>query len=444
MRPTAVLTSLICLCAIAGPGPHAQTPPNILLIISDDHAWTDYGFMGHRTVKTPSIDRLAASGTLYTRGYVATAVCRPSLATLLTGRYPHEHGITGNDPPGGRKTMNDPVARAAMVDVFRRNEVLPAMLAAKGYVSLQTGKWWEGNPRDAGFTAAMTHGDVARGGRHGDEGLKIGRGGLQPIYDFVESATGRPFFIWYAPFLPHTPHTPPERLLKKYEASGVAAPVARYYAMIEWLDETVGDLLDHLDRKKLSDNTVVVYLADNGWIQPPDPKPAQPTRAKMSPYDAGTRTPIIVRWPGRAAVARDDTRLAGSIDILPTLLKAAGIAPPAGLRGIDLLDRGAMAGRKEVFGSLFVHTAVHVANPIANLKYRYAVREDGWKLILPFTPNRDATLMIDGRTADWTRFEPELYNVLNDPREERNLAAERPELAKELRASMDRWWRVPE
>ena len=444
MRRAAVLTSLLCLCAIGSPVPTAQAPPNILLIVSDDHAWTDYGFMGHRTVKTPSLDRLAASGTLYTRGYVATAVCRPSLATLLTGRYPHEHGITGNDPPGGRKAMNDPAARAPMVDVFRRNTALPAMLAAKGYVSLQTGKWWEGRPQDAGFTAAMTHGDVSRRGRHGDEGLKIGREGLQPIYDFIASAAGKPFFVWYAPFLPHAPHTPPERLLKNYEGSSVAAPVARYYAMIEWLDETVGELLDHLDRKKLGDNTLIIYLADNGWIQSPEPQPAQPTRAKMSPYDAGIRTPIIVRWRGRAAAMRDHTTLAGSIDVVPTLLEAAGIAPPADLPGIDLLDRRAMARRKDVFGSLFVHTAVDVANPIANLKYRYTVREDGWKLVLPFTPNRDATLMIDGRTADWMRFEPELYNLLKDPGEERNVAPERPDLVKELRASIDRWWRVPE
>jgi arylsulfatase A-like enzyme len=444
VRRAAVLASVACLCAIAGPTSRAQAPPNILLIVADDHAWTDYGFMGHPVVRTPSIDRLAASGTVYTRGYLPTAVCRPSLATLLTGRYPHQHGITGNDPPGGVKTMFDPEARAAMVSVFRRNEVLPAMLASKGYVTLQTGKWWEGRPQDSGFTTAMTHGDVSRRGRHGDDGLKIGREGLQPIYDFIDRAGGRPFFIWYAPFLPHTPHTPPERLLKKYEGTGVAAPIARYYAMIEWLDETVGELLDHLDRKKLGENTLVVYLSDNGWIQSPDPKPAQPTRAKMSPYDAGIRTPIVVRWRGRTAAARDDRTLAGSIDVVPTLLKAAGITPPADLPGLDLLDRRAMARRKELFGAVFVHTAIDVARPVANLKYRYAVREDGWKLIVPFAPNRDATLMIDARTADWMRLDPELYNVVNDPREERDVAAERPDVVKALRASMNRWWRVPD
>jgi hypothetical protein len=177
-------------------GTAAQTPPpNILLIVSDDHAWTDYGFMGHAVVKTPALDTLAAEGMLYTRGYVPTALCRPSLATLLTGRYPHQHGITGNDPPGGAATMLNPARRAEMVDVFRRNNVLPALLAEKGYVSFQSGKWWEGRPQDVGFTKAMTHGDVARQGRHGDEGLTIGRQGLQPIYDFIDSAAGKPFVL---------------------------------------------------------------------------------------------------------------------------------------------------------------------------------------------------------------------------------------------------------
>jgi uncharacterized sulfatase len=162
----------------------------------------------------------------------------------------------------------------------------------------------------------------------------------------------------------------------------------------------------------------------------------------MSPYDAGIRTPVIIRWPGRIAAARDEKTLVGSIDVMPTLLRAAGITPSVDLPGIDLLDSRALAARKTLFGSLFVHTAVDVANPAANLKYRYAIQEDGWKLVEPYTPNRNATLMIDGRTSDWMRFDPELYNVLADPREEKDRAAERPDLVKTLRAAIDGWWRV--
>jgi uncharacterized sulfatase len=164
----------------------------------------------------------------------------------------------------------------------------------------------------------------------------------------------------------------------------------------------------------------------------------------MSPYDAGIRTPILIRWPDRVKAARDEKTLAGSIDVVPTLLRAAGITPAGDLPGNDLLDPKAMTERKTLFGSLFVHTAVDVASPVANLKYRYAVREDGWKLILPYPPNRDATLMIDGRKADWMRFEPELYNVLADPSEQQNRAAEHPELVAELRTAIDGWWRVPQ
>ena len=446
MRRAALLSRVLFLCLLIGiAASSAQTtPPNILLIVSDDHAWSDYGFMGHPIVRTPSLDRLAAEGMLYTRGYVPTSVCRPSLATILTGRYPHQHGITGNDPPGGATAMYDPARRAAMVDVFKRSSVLPAVLAEKGYISFQSGKWWEGRPQDFGFTAAMTHGDVTRRGRHGDDGLTIGREGLQPIFDFIDSAGRKPFFVWYAPFLPHTPHTPPDRLLRKYQAPDLSPPIARYYAMIEWLDETVGQLLDHLERKGLRENTIVVYLADNGWVQSPDSKPEQPTRAKMSPYDAGIRTPIIVRWPGSVTAGRDEKTLAGSIDLMPTLLRAAGITPPSDLPGINLRDSRALARRGILFGSLFVHTAVDVASPVANLKYRYVMRNDGWKLILPFTPNRNATLMIDGRTADWMRFEPELYNVLADPREEQNQAQHRPDMVKALRTAIDGWWRMPE
>jgi uncharacterized sulfatase len=444
MRHVTLLAALLVLSATSGRAVRAQAPPNILLIVSDDHAWNDYGFMGHPIVRTPALDRLAGESLVYTRGYVPTSLCRPSLATLLTGRYPHQHGVTGNDPPGGAAAMTSPAARSTIVDIFRRNRVLPAQLAEKGYVSFQSGKWWEGRPQDSGFTAAMTHGDVSRGGRHGDEGLKIGREGLQPITDFIDAAGGKPFFVWYAPFLPHTPHTPPDRLLAKYQDRGLAPPVARYYAMVEWLDETVGQLLDHLDRRKLRDNTLVLYVADNGWIQSPEPKPAQPTPAKMSPYDAGIRTPILIRWPDRVKAARDEKTLVGSIDVVPTLLRAAGITPAGDLPGNDLLDPKAMTERKTLFGSLFVHTAVDVASPVANLKYRYAVREDGWKLILPYPPNRDATLMIDGRKADWMRFEPELYNVLADPSEQQNRAAEHPELVAELRTAIDGWWRVPQ
>ena len=445
-------------CFGCSSGDPAEGPPNIVLLISDDHGWPDYGFMGHPVVQTPNLDRLASESMVYTRGYVPVPVCRPSLATLATGLYPHQHMITGNDPPGEWPAIaRDVEGRASMERVFARNESVVELLARSGYVSHQSGKWWEGNPLDHGFTAAMTHGDVTRGGRHGDDGLTIGRDGMHPIFDFINSTLAPPpagydyfvppkvppFFIWYGVFLPHTPHNPPERLLEKYLVPDRPERIAKYYAMVEWLDETVGELLDFLDEEKL-ENTAVLYVADNGWITTDDQADQPTARAKMSPYEMGVRTPIMIRWPGKVEPGRDDRTLVSSIDLVPTMLQAAGIVPSPDLPGISLLDREALQQRKQVFGATFAHTAVNVLDPVANLKYRTVVREDGWKLVLPYTLNKDVVHMIRGQIADWMQFEPELYNVLDDPHETNNLAAEHPELVAELRATLQDWWLVPE
>ena len=438
----------------AGPEP----PPNIVLIISDDHGWPDYGFMGSPVIQTPALDRLASQSMVYTRGYVPVPLCRPSLATIATGLYPHQHGITGNDPPGPAR---DPANRAAMEAVFARNDSIAELLGRSGYASHQSGKWWEGNPLDHGFTAAMTHGDVTRRGRHGDLGLVIGREGMDPIFEFIEStrglgagesqseiaaesSAGRPFFLWYAPFLPHTPHNPPERLLAKYREPGRAESVAEYYAMVEWLDETVGQLCDYLDEKGLSENTVVLYVADNGWLQAEDRTEQPMMRGKMSPYDSGTRSPIMIRWPGRVEPGRDDSTLVSSIDFVPTILAAAGIGPRADLPGINLLDRAALAERDRIFLEEFAHTSVDLEGPVANLKYRSVVREDGWKLILPYNVNNEVTLTNRNTVPPWFSADPELYQVLEDPHETNNLAVERPDLVEELQASLQEWWPAPE
>jgi len=422
----------------------SDTPPNIVLIISDDHHWRDHGFMGHPVVQTPHLDRLASESMVYTRGYTPTSVCRPSLATMVTGRYPHQHGITGNDPPEGESAIRDAAAREEMVQVFQRNETVLEILRAEGYLSHQSGKWWEGDPTAHGFTEGMTHGDATRGGRHGDEGLKIGREGMQPIKDFIEAAGEEPFMVYYAPFLPHLPHNPPDSLLNKYQASDLPVQDAKYYAMIEWFDLTVGELLTYLDNKGLRETTLVLYAVDNGWLPVASGQGRFDSRAKMSPYDAGMRTPIMFRWPGTVEPGRDEEILVSTLDLVPTILSAVREEPPPGLPGIDLRDRDALAGRDLVFGELFAHTAVDAHDPVANLKYRYIVREDGWKLILPYTPNRDVELMLSGVTSEWMRFEPELYNVLEDPRERHNLAAARPGLVDTLRSQIDEWWSVPQ
>lgn len=429
-------------CAPEPEPAESEAPPNVVLIISDDQGWTDYGFMGHPDIETPHLDKLASESLLYTRGYVPTSLCRPSLASIMTGLYPHQHGITGNDPPG---EMRDPDNRASMVEVFQKNRPLAGILADElGYVSHQSGKWWEGECQCGGFTYCMTHGDVTRGGRHGDEGLKIGRETMAPVFDFIDGAGEKPFFVWYAPFLPHTPHNPPERILSKYHAEGRPEAIAKYYAMVDWFDETVGQLVGHLEEKGLRENTVIAYVCDNGWVQTEDPQKWWAGRAKVSPYDAGLRTPIMFSWPGKIAAGRDDENLASSIDLAPTLLKAVGLEPDAAMPGLDLLDKAAVGERDRLYGALFAHTAVDVSRPQANLKVRWMLDREGWKLLVPHTPNAGIEHMFNGLPAPWMPTAPELYNVVADPFEKEDLAEAETERVARMMSDLQDWWPVEE
>jgi arylsulfatase A-like enzyme len=400
-------------------------PPNVVMIISDDQAWTDFGFMGHPVIQTPNLDRLASESLVFTRGCVPSSLCRPSLATLATGLYPHQHKITSNDPPLGLPREEFLRQRMEQIAYIDRVPTLPRMLGEKGYLSMQTGKWWEGRFSRGGFTHGMTHGDPKRGGRHGDEGLKIGRQGLEPIFRFIEEACDRPFFVWYAPFLPHQPHNPPDRLLDKYRDETDSIQVARYWAMCEWFDETCGQLLDYLGRKELAASTLVVFVVDNGWIQRVDAGGYAP-KSKRSPYDGGLRTPIMLRWPGSVEPARDERTPVISIDLAPTILAACGLKPTADMQGVNLLDRKSLARRKAIFGETFTHNAVDVHDPASSLEYRWCV-EGRWKLLVPNPANVRGGQM-------------ELYDVIADPHEENNVAGAHEDRVVHMLRLIDAWW----
>lgn len=443
MRRLALALSVLLGCAPSGrSGPlTAPTPgaagraPNILLLVSDDHGWTDYGFMGHPHVRTPSLDRLAAEGVVFSRGYVPASLCAPSLASIITGLYPHQHGITSNDPPqtSGAPGSGDEVeryraGRREMATLLARAPLLPRRLGELHYLSLQTGKWWQGRFSNGGFTHGMTL-DREGDRRHGGAGLQIGRETLEPIFEFVAAARreGKPFFVWYAPMLPHAPHDPPERLLAGYR-DRASLPVARYWAMVEWFDETVGQLLAYLDREGLAQDTIVVYLADNGWLQDPDePERSLRGRAKNSPYDAGLRTPILLRWPGRIQPQRSQA-LVTSLDLAPTLLHAVGLPPSPEMQGIDLLDAHALAARRRIFGACFTHDAVDLDAPARSLRWRWTI-EERWKLIVPSARNEPDRSV-------------ELYDLAADPDERNDLAAAEPARVAELREALDAWWPV--
>ena len=418
----------------------AAEKPNIVLILSDDQAWNDYSFMGHDQIKTPHLDKLASQSVLFRRGYVPTALCRPSLMTLATGHYAHKHGVTGNDPFGD--SANPPASdmKAALISNIDRFDTLPELLVEQGYLTHQSGKWWEGNFKRGGFTHGMTRGYPQKGGRHGDDGLKIGREGLQPIEEFVDMAVEKekPFYLWYAPFLPHTPHNPPERLLSKYADTAPTKFHAKYYAMCEWFDETCGELVGMLEKKGLRDNTIIVYVTDNGWIQSPKSQ-SYHMRSKRTPYEGGIRTPIFFSWPGKYKPG-DRPELVSSLDIFPTLVTAAGARMPEGLPGYDLTDalnKGAGIKRDRIFGESFAHDIADISNPMASLTYRWCI--DGkWKLLLSYDGNSGRQKYKIPELAP-----PELYDLEADPWEKKNLAAENPELVSKMVGHIDGWYPTP-
>ncbi len=417
--------------------------PNIVLILSDDQAYTDYGFMGHEAIQTPHLDQLARQSVTFKRGYVPTALCRPSLATLITGLYAHQHKITGNDPvdtPANREHSKRTGVdiREALISHIDDHPTLPRLLAEQGYLSFQSGKWWEGNFARGGFTHGMTRGFPQNGGRHGDDGLDIGRGGMQPVFDFMDTAIEqeKPFFVWYAPFLPHTPHNPPPRILKKYDDGNRPKPIAKYYAMCEWFDETCGQLLDRIEEKGIADNTLVVYVTDNGWIQDPN-SGGYLARSKRSPYEGGTRTPIMFHWPAKLKPA-ERPELCSSIDIVPTILAAAGAKIPETLPGLNLLpqlENGTPIKRDTIFGETFSHDIADIENGRATLLYRWVIHGHE-KLLLTYDGRR-------GRgEAPPEVTEPQLFDLAADPTEQTNLAAKHPERVKALSKLLDEWYPV--
>ena len=332
-----------------------------------------------------------------------------------------------------------------MIRNIDRVATIPKLLAEHGYLSHQSGKWWEGNFSRGGFTHGMTHGDPDRGGRHGDEGLKIGREGLKPVFDFIDEAGEQPYFLWYAPFLPHAPHNPPQRLLEKYQTPGRPTPLARYYAMCEWLDETCGQLLDYVDQKNQRDNTIVIFVVDNGWIQrtpqtqvPEGWRRSFAPRSKQSPFDGGTRTPIMIRWPQKVVPGLRQ-HLASSIDIAPTVLRACGLEPPAQMEGIDLVDQSSSAVplRSHLLGESYAHDIADLADPEKTLLYRWCI-EENWKLLVTY----DGKIVRNKSLHPQTASTELLFDLAADPHEHQDLAAEQPGVVKRLQQHLEKSWQL--
>ena len=398
-----------------------QTPPNIVFILSDDQSWTDYGFTGHEQIETPRLDQFANESLTFTRGYVPTSLCSPSLATIITGLYPKDHKILGNDKVlPGDKRENKKKWRAKnyepVIEGFKDLNTLPDLLKDKGYLSFQTGKWWIGNHKNGGFDNGMTHGDPKRGGRHGDYGLEIGRKGMDTLTSYVDLAIKekKPFFLWYAPFLPHAPHNPPQRLLDKYLPKAPTEHVAKYWAMCEWFDETCGELFDIIEAKGQTENTLFVYVCDNGWVQNLNDRTYNKI-SKRSPYDLGMRTPIMYKWAGKIKPNMDTKTVVSSIDMVPTVLDILNIDKPKNLPGLSVLDEEALENREEIFGEIYAHDFTTIES---SLFYTIAIAPP-YKLIVP-----DAVRKPNEKI--------QLFNIDEDPFEKHNIASSNPELVEKL------------
>jgi uncharacterized sulfatase len=204
--------------------------------------------------------------------------------------------------------------------------------------------------------------------------------------------------------------------------------------MVEWFDETIGDVRAHLEKEGLTQDTIIVYISDNGWIPRTDKPVVDFGRSKQSPFDGGVRSPILVSWPGHIKPTVVDAP-ASAVDLMPTLLKLAGARVPADGDGLDLLDDAALRARPFVAGQNSTHDIRELGRPAASLRYRWLVAGE-LKLIV-------SSGLKTGETANGSTDAtepPRLFDLKTDPYEKQDLAAERPAEVKRLTALLDAWW----
>ncbi|MBW2419440.1 MAG: sulfatase-like hydrolase/transferase [Deltaproteobacteria bacterium] len=419
-----LLCSLLPSCDASRP---ADDRPNLILIVGDDHGHPDFGFLGSEHALTPNLDRLAREGSTFRNGYVTASICGPSLRTLLTGLHPAQW--TTRIAQLGRRGI-----RRESGTLMQDFTTLPRLLAERGYASFQGGKLAE---RDYGY-AGFSDGVSPPGGPRelGAGWREIGRETMEPIFDFIDAHSEEPFFLWFAPLLPHRPFDAPPEFEEPFRGKGYSEAAVRYYANILRFDQRVGELLEHLERKGLRERSLIVYLSDNGWEQDPF-QPMQGRivglggpKGKKSMYDLGFRTPILLSWPGHVPAGGVHEELVSSVDLFPTFLDYAGAASRPERPGTSLrafLEKRADWTRDAVIGRM----------NFLRWDSRAAKSDDHDGVV-----RQPASFV---RTREWhyiwheTRGEDELYDMTRDPAQERDVAAEHPELVTDFRARIEAW-----
>ena len=415
---------------------HIKERPNILIIFTDDQGYSDLGCFGNKKNKTPRLDQLAKEGTRFTSFY-AQPVCGPSRSALLTGRYPVRS--KGWGMPASEITFAELMKPAGYQtvcigkwDVSNRKEIIERMPNAQGF------DYYYGTlgANDNGFI--KLHENNTAVGETEDMSCTI-RMYTDKAIDFLENRRDpdKPFVLYLAHTMLHTIiDASPE--FKGKSAGGL------YGDVVEELDHETGRLLDKLDALGLGDNTLVIYTTDNGpWCQSKyyenkkghpegsifwgDPGPLR--AGKGSAYEAGSRVPCIVRWPGKVPAGRTSDALWATIDLLPTFTALSGVKPPMD-RVIDGIDQTALLlGQTEEGRETFIYDQVGEGD--ANMGV--GIRKGNWKLLLPGRkPEQDHRFLMDFGTNGL-----ELYDLERDIGEKNNIADDHPEVVKELRETLD-------
>jgi N-sulfoglucosamine sulfohydrolase len=427
--------------------------PNIVLIIADDLAWDDVGAFGHPTIRTPHIDRLAREGMRFDRAFLTISSCSPSRSSLITGRYPHNTDA---------EQLHWPLPKEQIT--------FTELLRAAGYWTGAAGKWHLGdavrNRFDEIREADPAGYTLAANAKAGDTKMSMQQSGdiQSGCTDWVPLLRARPrekpFFAWLAALDPHRDYeekispqpTRPENVMVPPhlpDTPAVRRELALYYDEIERLDRFVGAVLTELAEQRVLDNTMVVFLSDNGRAFPRD---------KTTVFDGGIKTPLIVRWPGHARAGSTCAQLVSAVDLAPGFLAAAGLKLAPSVQGVSFLPLLADS-RTPIRAEIFAEQNWHDYEQRSR-----AVRTENFKLIVneirdsPLTPGADAVRGIAFREMQRLRaagqlaphqqqcFETpraafELYDLRSDPGEFHNLAnvpAYAPVLA-ELKSKLVAW-----
>lgn len=451
MRLT-LLTGILSILSLASV--QAAERPNIVLMIADDLAWDDCGPFGNPHVGTPNLDRLAREGMCFDRAFVMASSCSPSRSSLITGRYPHNTDA---------EELHQPLPREQVTFVEK--------LKASGYWTAAAGKWHLGgavkNRFDVVREANPAGYQLGTGKDAGDKLAFEGAGAAQSGCDqwvpvLRDRPKDKPFFLWLASLDPHrdyqattipTPHRPEDVVVPVQlpDTPEVRKDLALYYDEISRLDHFVGAVLDELDRQGVANDTLVVFLSDNGRPFP---------RFKTTLYDGGVKTPLIARWPGRIHAGARCGSLVGTIDLAPTFLKLAGVEPGPTFQGKNVfpLFRDPTAKVNDfVIAERNWHDYAARGRSVRSERFRYVRNDDRENnLNPPADAVRSPTFVSMRKLRDEGKLTPEqstcfvsprpaeeLYDLTANPHELKNLAAD-PKYAKtlaEMRKTLADWQR---